>query len=167
MLKLFKATILLLLVTSTVAYAYDSPMGDKEKEKEKEYRHPKPYCFDLYCVYHKKAKDSDGFEKCKVGATFKKSVAENGYELDDEASRAIDAKFQVECDGKVTFNNGATVYSSFYGSRIQALPGPFPSLTLPNAALHEGHFFSVSFLQLENQTLPGQCFISTKLPKND
>lgn len=117
-------------------------------------------CFTIYCLYHKKADDRFGHSKCRAISTFKKWVGKGGQELEDDSSPPMNPSLDIECDGKVIYGDSSVRFTNRMGTRIQAAPGPFPALLLPRDSLHDGHFYNFSFLQLESQTLSGQCFIS-------
>lgn len=159
--KLFAVLLLITCFNSSNSFADGA--GDHEKEKDKKPL-PKPLCFTLFCIYHRKADDHRGPMKCRAASDFKKNVAPNGDELWDNSMPGTHPSLEVECDHTLVYRSGGIRYTDWNGTRVQGTPGPFPAITLPREALHEGHYYSYSFLQFEDQTLPGQCFIYTKAP---
>jgi hypothetical protein len=137
-------------------------IADDCKDKDKNCPVPKKVvCFNILCNYQKRHDEKGKYESCRSAAKFQKWVAEDGREVRDNSARPYNPRFEVECDYMTIFNNSANRYTDRLGTRIQAKKGPYPATLLPRGALHEGHGYSLSALEVEGQILRGHCYIYT------
>jgi hypothetical protein len=142
---------------------------DKCKDGDKDcQRPPREVCFNVFCTYDRDHDgkeqghdEHDGYDKCHAGATFNKFVTDDGVEIDDDSDHDRNPKFEVECDGRPIYNNSGHRYTDWQGTRIQAIQGPYPAIVLGKGALRDTHQYSVSALELWDQTLHGYCYVYT------
>ncbi len=119
-------------------------------------------CFNLYCEFDAREKDSNRFKQCEAAARILKWVGADGSEILDRSSKSNHPSLQVRCDEKVLYNNSSYRFTDEKGTRIQAVPGPYPAVLLPRGTLEDGHGHVLAALELSRQTLKGSCHLYTE-----
>lgn len=117
-------------------------------------------CFNVVCNYEKEG-TGRGFNRCQAAARFLKNVTASGGEIKDRSETPFNPEFEVQCDGRVLFNNAAHRYTDALGTRLQAETGPFPAVLLPQNSLRDFHSYVISALELRDQALRGFCYVYT------
>lgn len=119
-------------------------------------------CFNVYCSFKKDKDDKNNEEySCQAAAQFDKAIFEDGKEVEDNSDVSNNPTFEIECKDNKIFNGTAHRYTDSQGTRIQAQVGPFPALVLPRGALHDGHGYAVTVLELGDVSLRGSCYLYT------
>lgn len=120
----------------------------------------RPVCFNLVCSFQKDGHDGP-YEKCTVASTFTHLVTEDGSEVWNNSEGSFNPVFEVQCDNEVIYNGSGHRYTDYLGTRIQAIPGPYPGMDLPPGSLREVRHYSDSTLEFLDQKLTGTCYIYT------
>jgi hypothetical protein len=120
---------------------------------------PRPICFNVFCTFQREG--TGPYEKCQVASTFVHLVNDDGSEFLDNSSDSNSPVFEVQCDNEVVYNSSAHRYTDYLGTRIQAIPGPYPAVVLPKDSLQEIRHYSDASLEFADQRLNGTCYIYT------
>lgn len=148
--------ILVLLCAGTAA-SHASPPGFCKDDKD--CHRTRPVCFNLFCSFQRQ--EEGKFERCEVASTFTQLVTEEGWEVRENSEEPFNPTFEVKCDHEVVFNGKGHRYTDHLGTRIQAIPGPFPAIVMPRNALREERHYSEASLEFDRERLDGFCYVYT------
>lgn len=123
--------------------------------------HPsvRPVCFNVFCTFERDG--ASQYDKCQAASTFTHLVYDDGSEFYDNSSEVNNPTFEIQCDGNVLYNSSAHRYTDYLGTRIQAIPGPYPAIVLPQGALKEIRHYSEASLEFADQQIKGSCYLYT------
>jgi hypothetical protein len=127
----------------------------KDKQDAKCQRPVHPVCFNVFCTYERDHK------RCQSASKFTHFVTDDGQEVWNNSSPPFNPSFEVECDGRQLYSGSAHRYTDYLGSRIQAIPGPYPAIVLPRDSLRDVRHYVESSLEFTNERLAGSCYIYT------
>jgi hypothetical protein len=123
-------------------------------------------CFNVFCTFQRQDAGTQGestghYQKCQVASTFTHWVTGDGNEVWDNSTDSFNPAFEVQCDNEVIYNGSAHRYTDYLGTRLQAIPGPYPAVDLPKDSLREIRHYSDASLEFADQSLQGTCYIYT------
>jgi hypothetical protein len=155
MLKPVTLMMMILALQSTSAFA-----GEKCPDGKKCEEPPRQVCFNMLCTYQSDDPHAR-YQLCHTAARFVKWVTNEGEEIFDDSEHPFNPEFEVECDEDLLFNEGARRFTDRLGTRIQSQTGPYPATLLPRGALHDGHRYEISTLEMGDEILRGYCYLYT------